>query len=96
MCVVSMIGDHFHDKWDPLKQIQPSTITTDQLHKYLAPTRKEFNDLKKEVEEMKKLLERALEYDKRNNEPNCEMEEKVALLKKVAKMVGVDLNEIFK
>ena len=44
---------------------------------------------------MKKLLIRAAEYDKRNNEPNCEMEDKVALLKKVAEMVGVDLKEVF-
>lgn len=99
MCVVSMVGDHFNDRWWP--QIQPqspfdrSTITTDQLSVFLAPTRKEFDALKKEVEEMKKLLERAVEYDKKNNEPHCEMEDKVALLKKVAELVGVSLEDIF-
>lgn len=104
MCVVSMVGDHFNDKWkDPSYPLYPQiqkTITTDSinLNEYLrgSVTRTEFDALKKEVEEMKKLLERALEYDKKNNEPHCEMEDKVALLKKVAEAVGVNLDEIFK
>lgn len=102
MCVVSMVGDHFNDKWkDPLNPYYPQIqkITNDSIDfesLLKTVTRSEFDALKKEVEEMKKLLERALEYDKRNNEPNCEMEEKVALLKKVAEAVGVNLNEIFK
>ena len=44
---------------------------------------------------MKALLIRAKEYDERNNEPHCEMEEKVELLKKIAAAVGVDLSEVF-
>lgn len=103
MCVVSMVGDHFQDKWtDPQYPYYPQikTITTDSIDfdEILKGkvTRAEFDALKKEVEEMKKLLERAAEYDKRNNEPNCEMEDKVALLKKVAEAVGVNLDEIFK
>jgi tRNA U34 2-thiouridine synthase MnmA/TrmU len=58
-------------------------------------SREEFEALKKEVLEMKALLIKAKEYDERNNEPNCEMEDKVKLLKQVADMVGVDLKEIF-
>lgn len=57
-------------------------------------TRKEFEALRKEVLEMKKLLQRALEYDKKNNEPDCQIEDKVSLLKKVAEAVGVDLSEL--
>jgi len=113
MCVVSMIGDHYHDKWktwpliqpEPYQPIQPlipdDNITKKKFDGYFKnlqppPTRKEFEELKKEVEEMKKLLQRAVRYDEANNEPHCEMEEKVAVLKAVAKMVGVDLSEIFK
>ena len=59
------------------------------------PTRQEFDDLKKEVEHMKKLLIKAKLYDEANNEPNCEMEEKVAFLKKIAEYVGVNLDEVF-
>ena len=105
MCVVSMVGDHFNDKWkdwpwgtspSPNPQAYPNPIQPDWENLLNPPVRKsDFDALKKEVEEMKELLKKALEYDKKNNEPHCEMEEKVALLKAVAKMVGVDLSEIF-
>ena len=94
MCVVSMVGDHFNDIWQP--KLPPGrTYPTDDLRSFLAPSREEFNALKKEVENMIKLLERAIKYDKDNNEPACEIEEKVALLKKVAELVGVSLEDIF-
>lgn len=93
MCVVSMVGDHFNDRWQP--KIPNKIYTTDNLMPFLAPTREEFDVLKKEVENMKKLLERAIKYDKDNNEPACEIEEKVVLLKKVAELVGVSLEDIF-
>ena len=102
MCVVSMVGQHYDEKWWPQIKPQPqqipfdkTTITTTDLEKWLTPTKADFDALKKEVEEMKKLLQKALEYDKRNNEPHCEMENKVALLKKVAELVGVSLEDIF-
>lgn len=103
MCVVSMIGDHYNEKWtnphypyvEQIKTITTDSIDFNELLKGKV-TRSEFDALKKEVEEMKQLLERAADYDKRNNEPNCEMEDKVALLKKVAEAVGVNLDEIFK
>ncbi len=118
MCVVSMVGDHFHDKWKDLPWIQPNqpyvpkpqdpnTINKDWLKDYIEHNRpnvtreeheklmRQFEDLKKEVEEMKALLIRAIEYDKRNNEPNCEMEEKVAVLKRMAELFGVDLSMVF-
>lgn len=89
MCTVSMIGDHYSDKWK-----KPDY--TNIFNNFPSISRPEFDALKKEVEEMKKLLERALAYDKANNEPHCEMEDKVKLLKQVAKMVGVDLDTVFK
>ena len=45
---------------------------------------------------MKKMLEAAKIYDKDTGQPDCEMEEKIDFLKKVAKLVGVNLEEIFK
>ena len=106
MCVVSMVGDFYGDKWREKPWIQPNlpyvpgTGTNPQpipefKIDFGQVSKEEFDALKKEVQDMKKLLERAVEYDKKNNEPNCEMEDKVALLKQVAKMVGVDLSEIF-
>jgi len=52
--------------------------------------------IKKEVEEMKALLKRAKEYDEKNNEPNCEIEEKMVMLRKFADAVGIDLDDVIK
>lgn len=48
-------------------------------------SKKEFDDLKRQVEEMKELLKKAADYDRRNNKPECE----IAFLRKVAEFVGV-------
>jgi len=94
MCVTSMIGEHFGDKWTIKPQtiepyIWPYPISGDQ------PTKQEFDDLKKEVLEMKELLKKAIKYDKENNQPDCEIDEKMKFLKQVAKLVGIDLDEVF-
>lgn len=101
MCVVSFVGDHYRDKWNPLQPYlvpQPlsPTITTGNASYSFSPTRAEFDQLKKEVEDMKSLLVKAKEYDEKNNEPNCEIEEKMEFLRQVAKLVGVDLNDVIK
>ena len=97
MCVTSMVGDHYRDYTFPNKTYWPKVEIWPGSTPPATPaiTRAEFDDLKKTVLEMKELLLRAKTYDEKNNEPNCEMEEKVELLKKVAKLVGVDLSEIF-
>lgn len=97
MCTVSMIGDEFSKRWDPYKINQPLNQQPD-WNKLLKPppSKEEFDALKKEVELMRDLLKAAKIYDEKNNEPHCEMDEKVALLKAMAKMMGVDLSEIFK
>ena len=86
-----MIADHFRETI-PYRYpwIEPYTITTTSL----GPTQAEFDALKETVEDMKKLLAKAKEYDKKNNEPDCEMEDKVAALKKIAQLVGVDLDSL--
>src|SRR4029077_15180212 len=102
MCTVSMIGDHYRDKWkeypwwvEPYTSPYTTPFTPNISPPPLAPmiqkiteiSRVEFEALKKEVEELKKLLVRAKEYDEKNGEPNCEMDEKVAILRAVAKAV---------
>lgn len=89
MCVVSMIGDHFHDKWN-----QP--YYKEIITNIPEVSKKDFDDLKKEVLEMKELLKKAIKYDKDNNEPNCEVEEKLETLKKVAELLGVSLDDVLK
>lgn len=52
-------------------------------------TREEFDVLKAKVEEMAAMLKAADEYDKRTGQPDCEMEDKIAFLRKVAEFVGI-------
>jgi hypothetical protein len=91
MCSVSMVSDHYKDnfiqRWPSMQQ--QAAFILPQV------SRAEFDALKAEVEDMKKLLLRAKDYDERNGEPHCEMDEKVALLKRVAELVGVNLDEVF-
>lgn len=102
MCAVSAMGDHYRDKFtDPTWPIQwPNTLPGTPIDTKLPifkpnVTRDEFEELKRTVEEMKAILLKAKEYDERSNQPHCEQEEKVALLKKIAELVGVDLTEVF-
>lgn len=97
MCTVSMVGDHFTDKWtmpQPGIGVWPSTQPPLNVTIHNPVTREEFDALKRDVEEMKALLKRAKEYDERNGEAECELEERMAVLRKVAKMVGVSLDDV--
>lgn len=101
MCVVSMTADHFRDRWQklPYKITKPDDISfpwPKTIQTPRAPTQQEFDDLKKEVEILKELLKAAKEYDKKNNEPDCEIEEKMEFLRQAAKVVGIDLNDVIK
>lgn len=89
MCAVSMVTDHWGERF-----LHEPVITTSLLGE-LQISRAEFDALKKEVEHMKQLLIKAKLYDESSNEPNCEMEEKVDMLRKIAAAVGVDPNDVF-
>ncbi len=89
-----MVGDHYNEflpkKW-------PDVFPEESKPKWpviVGVSRDEFELLKRDVEEMKALLKRAKEYDERNHEPDCEIEEKMELLRKIAKAVGVDIDEV--
>lgn len=58
-------------------------------------TKKEFEALRKEIEELKKLLLAAKAFDEATGQPDCEMDEKVALIRQIADLVGVDVDEVF-
>lgn len=85
-----MVADHYKDMW------QEKSWFPGQLGGGTVPaiSRAEFDELKRQVSEMAELLKRAKAYDEKNNEPECELEEKVAILRKVAKLVGVDISAI--
>ena len=54
----------------------------------------EFDRLKREVEELRKLLAAAKAFDAATGQPDCEVDEKVALIKRIAEIVGVDLGDV--
>jgi hypothetical protein len=88
MCMYSAIGDNFKDqfphKWP---NIQPEIFP-------VGVSQKEFDALKKEMEELKKLLKAAKLFDTATNQPHCEVEDKIKLIKQIAKLVGVDLKDL--
>lgn len=109
MCAVSNIGDYWKDQlpkkhpWvapytDPGYPSVPAYPIDRGSLQPTPPgvTQEQFNELKKEMEELKKLLKAAIEYDKKTGEPDCHMDEKVALIKRLAELVGVDMKDIFK
>ncbi len=44
---------------------------------------------------MKKLLQAAKRFDEATGQPHCEIDEKVRLIKEIAKLVGVELGDVF-
>ena len=103
MCVVSMIGDYYRDAlpkrypwvkdyWPTQPAPMPNDTTTVNV---IGVSQKDFDALKKEVEEIKALLQKAKEYDARTGQPGCEIDDKVAFLRKIGELVGGDLDEVF-
>lgn len=101
MCVVSMIMDHYGDKWSHPPYVFPNwsqpfvpqTPDPEAIKKAL----KTFLAIPKqitaeEIREFRELLERAREYDKRNNEPDCELASKKARVKALADDLGVQID----
>lgn len=86
MCTVSMIYDHFHEKWKWIEVPKPDlTPLVYPPPPPVPPISRE------EIEEFRKLLERAREYDRKHNQPDCELEEKRQKLKELAETLGVEI-----
>lgn len=102
MCAVSMVTEYWknNDQWkyNGIPSI-PGTpgvgFPTGGLN-YNPVSRAEFEQLRKEMMELKELLKAAKAYDDLTNQPNCEKEENVKVLKKVAEALGVDLSDVLK
>lgn len=101
MCVVSMIGDdwrnNFPKRFPELEPfINPNTPSPIPRPLIDSVSREEFNKLRAEMEELRSLLKAAKKYDEATNQPDCEVDEKVALIMKIAELVGVDMQELTK
>ena len=91
MCVVSMVYDHFYDKWDKYPRPQPYRVVPPVLPFVPYPTLPP-QITPKEIEEFKKLLEKARKYDEDNNQKDCELESKRKKLQDLAKELGVEID----
>jgi hypothetical protein len=100
MCVVSMVGDFYRDTWKPNPWYHGPAVVGGATGGTIVLgsdiKREEFDELKRQVLEMKELLKRAKAYDEANNEPDCEIDEKMDLLRRVASAVGVNLDDVIK
>jgi hypothetical protein len=96
MCAVSNVGDFYTQRWQggigsgqiQIGQGQSQTLTP-------LVSKQEFDALKQEVAEMKRLLLMAKEIDEKTNQTDCEHPDKIRVLQEVAKLVGVDLSDVF-
>lgn len=90
--MVSAIGDNFKDsfpnKWPQFPQQWPHPHAPEV-------SREDFDAIREEFEELKRLLEAAKKFDDLTGQPHCEVDEKVRLIKEIAKLVGVELGDVF-
>jgi hypothetical protein len=103
MCAYSMVGDYYREmlpQRDYWPNVQPwvgggagAGGVAGALNPF-GPSKADFDALKRDVEEMKQLLKRAIEYDKRTGQPDCESADKVAFIRKIADLAGVDLDDL--
>lgn len=91
MCTVSMIGDDWQRRIpEQHPWVQPSiTILPAEVSRF------EFDALRAEVQELIKLLKAAKAFDAATGQPDCENDEKVGLIKRLAGLLDVDLDDLF-
>jgi hypothetical protein len=102
MCVVSAVSEPFKypnswPNWPTAVPFPSSPFKPMEIEKSFEQkvTREEFEALRAQVEDLKILLEKAKDQDIREGNPDCEMEDKVFVIKKIAELVGVDLGDVF-
>lgn len=98
MCVMSMIMDHKFDEWNK-RYYEPTTpfvwpvvIPIPPLPWVKSPVPVPMPPTQEELDEFRRLLERGREYDKKHNQPDCELEEKRTKLKRMAEELGVKID----
>ena len=93
-----MIADHYHNKWNEWYNLPNKIPNLPQPNQPIFPYQIVPNQpaprvpTQEEIDEFYKLLERAKEYDKKNNEPDCELEEKKELLRALALKLGIEIS----
>jgi hypothetical protein len=93
MCAVSAVGDNYQIDFP---NRYPNWAQPGNIAQPLNVTRLEFETLRLEVESLKTLLLAAKKFDEDTGQKDCEVDEKVAMIKKIAELVGVNMDEVFK
>lgn len=88
MCIVSIVTDDYLKKW-------PQQNNPYWADNFKTVTREEFDRLKKEFEKFKREAKQARQQDIAENNEDCEMAQKIEIVKKIANSLGVDLEDIF-
>lgn len=100
----SQVPHPFQPTQDALKEcVVCGNSRSHIIHSLFEPTadaepeisKEEFDALRKEVEELKILLLAAKRFDEATGQADCEMDEKIELIRRVADFVGVDVDEVF-
>ncbi len=106
MCAVSAVGDNwtitfpnrypgiFEPLGPPLNPPFTPGVPGIAFNPQFA-TQADIIALRAEIAELRELLIAAKKFDEATGQADCEMEEKVALIKQIAKFVGVDMEKVF-
>ncbi len=91
MCIVSAISDNWTKR---LQEYHPQVPLT-PVFPIPEITRSEFEDLKKEFNQLKELLKQAKRFDEATGQPDCEMDQKITFLKQTAAALGLEITDVF-
>lgn len=85
MCVVSNVGDYWQRRLpERYPWVQESALA--------GVSQEDFDKLRADVEEIKRQLGEARKIDTAEGNADCGTEEKLALIREVARLIGVDLD----
>jgi hypothetical protein len=96
MCSVSAIYDRFFDKWKgfpkPYDFSKPYVLPSEDVTPPLREPAPVSPITREEIDEFRRLLEKAREHDRLTGQPDCELEEKRERLRQLSKELGVEIN----
>jgi hypothetical protein len=78
-----MIVDHYQQKWEPYVYPTPTVFPSPVIPSPITQG---------EIDEFRRLLEHARQYDREHHEPDCALEEKRAKIRDLARTLGIDVS----
>ena len=93
MCAVSFIGDSYKRFFEE-SPFRPWHGIISGVGGAAGPSKADFDALKAKVEEMLAMLKAARQFDIATGQKDCQMDEKIEMLRKVADVVGLDITNV--